>query len=247
MAFRRACVHNGRMIGRLGGTPERPAVFFDDAAQFRAWLERHHLEQAELWMGLNAAHVVPRGLTWADAVVEALCFGWIDSVSQRIDAASRRQRWTPRRARSTWSLVNVRHAERLIAEGRMTPAGLAAFAARQPERTGVYSFERPEGELRDDERAELEASSRAKGLVGGGSGLLPACGDGMAGRGQTPGDPGPPLGAGAGGQRVRPADPLAALRGRAGVGATASRDAGAGGARLTPGLHQYAVRHIIMP
>ena len=150
------------MIGRLGGTPEQPAVFFDDAAQFRAWLERHHQERAELWMGLNGAHVVPRGLTWADAVVEALCFGWIDSVSQRIDAASRRQRWTPRRARSTWSLVNVRHAERLIAEGRMTPAGLAAFAARQPERTGVYSFERPEGELRDDERAELEASSRAK-------------------------------------------------------------------------------------
>lgn len=128
--------------GRPGGTEERPAVFFADAAEFRAWLELHHATAAELWMGLNARHVTPRGLTWQEAVLEALCFGWIDSVSQNIDADARRQRWTPRRSGSVWSAVNVAHVERLVAEGRMHEAGLAAFERRRPDRTGVYSYER---------------------------------------------------------------------------------------------------------
>ncbi len=131
------------MIGTPGGTPERPATFFADAAQFRAWLEAHHDSAPELWMGLHKAHVADRGLTWDEAVPVALCFGWIDSVSQRIDDDSRRQRWTPRRKGSHWSNVNVAHVERLRAQGLMTPAGIAAYEARTPERTGVYSFENP--------------------------------------------------------------------------------------------------------
>lgn len=143
------------MIGREGGSPERPALFFADAAEFRAWLEAHHDTAPELWMGLNKAHVAPRGLTWQDAVPQALCFGWIDSVSQRIDEDTRRQRWTPRRAGSNWSLVNVGHVERLTAQGLMRPAGLAAFEARREQRTGVYSFEVPAGELSPQDAAAL--------------------------------------------------------------------------------------------
>lgn len=157
------------MIGRPGGTPERPALFFDDAGQFRAWLMEHHETAPELWMGLNRAHVTPRGLRWEDAVPQALCFGWIDSVSQRIDEDTRRQRWTPRRPRSNWSLVNVAHAERLIAEGLMMPAGLAAFEARSPERTGVYSFEAPPGELTSQDAAALAANPLAQAWWGGAS------------------------------------------------------------------------------
>ena len=71
-------------------------VFFRDAAEFRAWLEEHHDTETELWMELRRAHVADRGLTWAEAVPEALCFGWIDSVSLPIDEHARRQRWTPR-------------------------------------------------------------------------------------------------------------------------------------------------------
>src|SRR5690606_2101149 len=81
------------------------------------------------WMGLNRRHVEDRGLTWEDAVPEALAYGWIDSNAERIDDDRRRQRWTPRRKGSNWSVTNIAIAEDLIAQGRMTPSGLAAFAA----------------------------------------------------------------------------------------------------------------------
>ena len=149
------------MAGREGGTPERPARFFDGPEDFRAWLEEHHATADELWMGLHKKHVQPQGLTWAEAVREALCFGWIDSVSQRIDDDSRRQRWTPRRRGSIWSAVNVAHVERLLAEGRMHPAGIAAFEARTAERTAVYSFERPPDAFDAAQEQSLRASPAA--------------------------------------------------------------------------------------
>ncbi|MGK9220085.1 YdeI/OmpD-associated family protein [Microbacterium barkeri] len=112
-------------------------------------------------MGLRLAHVPDRGLTWGDAVIEALCFGWIDSVSQRIDDDSRRQRWTPRKRGSTWSRVNIAHVERLLAEGRMHPAGIAAFERRTEARTGTYSHENPEAELTAPLQAIVDASPGA--------------------------------------------------------------------------------------
>jgi uncharacterized protein YdeI (YjbR/CyaY-like superfamily) len=126
---------------REGGTPERPAVFFDGPEDFRAWLEEHHESADELWMGLSKKHVADRGLTWEQAVPEALCFGWIDSKVQRIDEDVVRQRWTPRRSTSVWSTVNLDLVERLTAEGRMRPMGLAAHALRKPERSGIYAYE----------------------------------------------------------------------------------------------------------
>jgi uncharacterized protein YdeI (YjbR/CyaY-like superfamily) len=151
--------------GTPGGTDERPAVFFRDAAEFRAWLERNHDTATELWMGLRLAHVPDRGLTWADAVIEALCFGWIDSVSQPIDGDSRRQRWTPRKAGSTWSKVNIAHVERLMAEGRMHPAGIAAFERRREDRSGTYSHENPEAELSPALQALIDASPAASAFL----------------------------------------------------------------------------------
>ncbi|MCO1338781.1 hypothetical protein BJH93_07750 [Kocuria polaris] len=147
--------------GTPGGTPERPALFFRDGAEFRAWLERHHDSESELWMGLKLAHVEDRGLTWKDAVPEALCFGWIDSVSQKIDADSRRQRWSPRKPGSTWSNVNIAHVERLMAEGRMHSAGIAAFERRTADRSGTYSHENPEADLTPDLQAIVDASPGA--------------------------------------------------------------------------------------
>lgn len=147
-------------IGMPGGSVERPALFFRDAAEFRAWLEANHETATELWMGLHKKHVADRGLTWEDAVPEALCFGWIDSVSQRIDEDSRRQRWTPRKASSIWSAVNIAHVERLTAQGRMRPAGLAAFERRTPERSGIYAYESGR-ELSDEQRARLLADPAA--------------------------------------------------------------------------------------
>ncbi len=150
------------MAARDGGTPERPAVFFDSPQDFRLWLEENHESATELWMGLNKKHVVPRGLTWEQAVEEALCFGWIDSKAQRIDEDTRRQRWTPRRPDGNWSSVNVALVERLTAEGRMRPAGLAAFERRRPAGQGGYAHEQ-DGEpvLPPEYAAQLAASPSA--------------------------------------------------------------------------------------
>lgn len=141
--------------------PERPAVFFADAAEFRIWLEQNHATATELWMGLYRKGDPLQGITWAEAVPEALCFGWIDSVSQRIDDRARRQRWTPRKPNSNWSEVNIAHVERLIAEGRMRPAGLAAYERRTDARSGVYSFER-RGELTAEQAAAIAADPAAQ-------------------------------------------------------------------------------------
>jgi uncharacterized protein YdeI (YjbR/CyaY-like superfamily) len=130
--------------GRLGGTPQRPARFFDSAAEFRSWLERHHESETELWMGLSKKHVTPRGLVWEAAVREALCFGWIDSVVQRLDDDAIRQRWTPRKQGSTWSRINLAAVEELTAAGLMTPMGLAAYEARIEDRQAIYAYEQAE-------------------------------------------------------------------------------------------------------
>jgi len=151
----------GRPIGRLGGSEERPAIFFTGPEEFSAWLEAHHGTVPELWMGLYKRHVEDRGLTWKRAVPEALAFGWIDSKSERIDDDARRQRWTPRRKGSTWSKVNIEIVERLLAEGRMAPAGMAVYEARRQDCTGTYSYETAVPELNSEHAALLAADARA--------------------------------------------------------------------------------------
>lgn len=119
--------------------------FFATAADFRSWLEKNHNRASELWIGYFKKSSNRVAMTYREAVDEALCFGWIDGLTKSIDATRYMQRFTPRRPGSNWSLVNVRNVARLKSAGRMHPAGLAAFAARTKEKTGVYSFEtRPE-------------------------------------------------------------------------------------------------------
>lgn len=160
-------VGRGRMArvsestGTPGGTAERPALFFADAAEFGRWLAAHHDTAPELWMGLWKRDSGRGGITWAEAVREALCWGWIDSRAERIDDEARRQRWTPRRKGSTWSAVNVRAVEELTAQGRMQPSGLAAFALRREDRTGTYSFEQPAAVLTPEQEAALAADPAA--------------------------------------------------------------------------------------
>lgn len=148
------------MVGTPGGTPEKPATFFASAEEFREWLEANHETATEFWMGLRKKHVPDRGLTWDDAVPEALCFGWIDSVAQRIDEDTTRQRWTPRKSSSVWSTVNIAHVARLVAESRMRAAGLAAYDKRKPERSGIYAYESG-GSLSESQRARLLADPAA--------------------------------------------------------------------------------------
>jgi uncharacterized protein YdeI (YjbR/CyaY-like superfamily) len=118
-------------------------IYFSSPAEFRAWLEVHHETETELEVGFyRKASGVP-SMTWSEAVDEALCFGWIDGVRHSVDDRRYRNRYTPRRRGSTWSVVNVRKVAALTEQGRMRPAGLRAFEARTDAKTGVYSFEQP--------------------------------------------------------------------------------------------------------
>jgi len=114
---------------------------FRTPAAFRAWLETHHASATELVIRLFKVHAAHRGITYKQALDEALCFGWIDGVVHRLDEDSFSQRYSPRQPRSTWSRRNIEHVERLKKAGRMAPAGLAAYAARAARRTGASSLE----------------------------------------------------------------------------------------------------------
>ncbi|HEV3048396.1 MAG TPA: YdeI/OmpD-associated family protein [Solirubrobacteraceae bacterium] len=106
---------------------EPPELLVASAHDWRAWLAAHHHEPAGVWLVLaKKGTVEPTSLTYEQALDEALCHGWIDGQVRRRDERTFRQRFTPRRKRSAWSKRNVGHVERLLAEGRMHPAGIAA-------------------------------------------------------------------------------------------------------------------------
>ncbi len=129
------------------------ALHFATAADFRRWLEQNHANTPELLLGFYKKASGKGGLTYPEAVDELLCFGWIDGVKRRVDDERYTHRITPRRSGSIWSLVNVRHVERLTKAGRMHAAGKTAFAARKADKTGIYSFEnRPQNLPRNYEK-----------------------------------------------------------------------------------------------
>jgi uncharacterized protein YdeI (YjbR/CyaY-like superfamily) len=135
--------------------------FFSTHEKFRQWLERHHDTASELWLGFYRLSARKKGITYAEAVDEALCFGWIDGIRKSIDDESYTNRFTPRKPKSNWSNINVKHMARLIADGRMHPAGLKAFEARDEKRTGIYSFENKPKTLPAAYEKKLKANKKA--------------------------------------------------------------------------------------
>jgi uncharacterized protein YdeI (YjbR/CyaY-like superfamily) len=137
-------------------------TFFATPVDFRAWLERHHESHSELIVGFHKRGSGRPSITWSEAVDQALCFGWIDGVRRSIDDTSYSIRFTPRKARSTWSAVNIRRMKELVDEGRVAPAGLDAFARRTDDRTAIYSYEqRKAAKLGPDHERRLRADARA--------------------------------------------------------------------------------------
>ena len=116
-------------------------VHFHAADEFRAWLTVNHATVTELQVGFYKKDSGRSGMTYKEAVDEALCFGWIDGIIRKIDAESFNHRFTPRKSGSIWSNLNVGHVERLTKAGKMHPAGTRAFEARQAAKVGIYSFE----------------------------------------------------------------------------------------------------------
>ena len=136
-------------------------VAFRSRQAFRAWLARHHADERELVVRCAKARPTPKGLTYAEALEEALCFGWIDGVRRSVDAESFSVRFSPRAPKSTWSAVNIRKVAELEAAGRMQPAGRAAFAARRARGSQRYSYESKPGALDPAFERELKRNRRA--------------------------------------------------------------------------------------
>jgi uncharacterized protein YdeI (YjbR/CyaY-like superfamily) len=136
-------------------------LFLTSTDELRDWFDANHATADELWLGYHKKATGRPTITWSDAVDEALCVGWIDSVRYSLDHERSAQRFTPRRKGSAWSAINVRKVAELTAQGRMRPAGLAAFEARDPDRTAIYSYEREGAALTDDEVGRLRADAAA--------------------------------------------------------------------------------------
>jgi uncharacterized protein YdeI (YjbR/CyaY-like superfamily) len=137
-------------------------IFFANAQAFRVWLEMHADSATELLVGFHKVGSSQPCMNWSESVDEALCFGWIDGRRTRIDDDTYSIRFTPRKASSIWSVVNIAKMGKLRNEGKMRPAGEAAFALRLEAKSGIYAHERSDmPELDDSERERFERNAAA--------------------------------------------------------------------------------------
>lgn len=128
-------------------------VFFKSPGEFRKWLQRNHGTETEVMVGFYKKESAKKGITYREALDEALCFGWIDGVRRKVDAESYTNRFSPRKPRSNWSAINITRVKELIETGRMAAPGLKAFEARDSARDAAHSQVR--------ETAAFDAASRA--------------------------------------------------------------------------------------
>ncbi|WP_122816112.1 YdeI/OmpD-associated family protein [Nocardioides pantholopis] len=146
-------------------TPELEELLVPDAAGWRAWLAEHHADRAGVWLTLTKKGGTATALGYQDAVLEALCFGWIDGQQRRRDEHASLIRMTPRRPRSAWSAVNVARVARLEAEGRMTDAGRAAVEAARADGRWDAAYAGPAtAEVPADLAAAVAADPRAQAM-----------------------------------------------------------------------------------
>jgi uncharacterized protein YdeI (YjbR/CyaY-like superfamily) len=143
--------------------PDRADVLvFSTAADFRAWLEEHHATDSEAWIGYYRRGVPKTSQTYDEAVDQALCFGWIDGITYRVDDEVTTNRFTPRRKGSYWSAINIAKVERLQAAGMMADAGMRAFDARDTSARAPYSYENRPSDLPAEMLARLSANDAAR-------------------------------------------------------------------------------------
>src|SRR3954465_6317392 len=136
--------------------------FFRSPEEFRRWLQVNHATATELWVGFYKKDSGNRSITWPQSVDEALCVGWIDGIRKRLDGDSYVIRFTPRKPASIWSAVNIKRMGARQAEGRVPPAGAAAFARRRDDKSAIYSYERRHtAELTDEHARRFQANAAA--------------------------------------------------------------------------------------
>jgi len=147
----------------MARTGEYPVLFFHDADAFYQWLDAHHADEAGVWVRLARKNSELKSLSQAEALDVALCYGWIDGQAKSHDDHSWLQKFTPRGKRSTWSKRNRENVERLIAEGRMQPAGFAAIEAAKQDGRWDRAYDSPStATVPEDLQAAFDASPAAK-------------------------------------------------------------------------------------
>jgi uncharacterized protein YdeI (YjbR/CyaY-like superfamily) len=135
--------------------PKTKPTFFAKPTDFRVWLEQHHAEFEDLWVGFYKRASGRPSITWPESVDCALCFGWIDGVRKSLGENSYMIRFTPRKPGSTWSAINIRRLEELAKTGLMHQAGLAAYAKRSDKKSAIYAYEQRQ-------TAQLDAASEKR-------------------------------------------------------------------------------------
>src|SRR5579871_3940968 len=136
-------------------------TFFPTPADLRQWFEANHATARELLVGFYKKGSGRPSITWPESVDEALCVGWIDGVRKSLDEHSYVIRFTPRKRSSVWSAVNVKRVGVLTEQGRMRPAGLTAFEARQENKSGIYSYEQRQARLAEPYEGMLREDAAA--------------------------------------------------------------------------------------
>ncbi len=136
-------------------------TFFSSRPAFRRWLQKHHADGRELWVGFYRKESCKGGVTYPQALDEALCFGWIDGLREALDDSSYTIRFTPRKSESIWSEVNTKRVNHLIKLGRMQAPGLAAFKARDLKKSRQYSYERNRSRFEAAHEKKFKANAKA--------------------------------------------------------------------------------------
>jgi len=136
---------------------------FRSPGEFRKWLAANHGESEGIWLRIFKKGSGEATVSYAEALDEAICFGWIDGQKQKHDDHSWRQRFTPRRAKSGWSKNNTKHAERLIAAGKMKPAGRAEVNAAKKDGRWKAAYDSPSNaKIPEDFLKALRRNTKAK-------------------------------------------------------------------------------------
>jgi uncharacterized protein YdeI (YjbR/CyaY-like superfamily) len=136
-------------------------TYFVSPSEFREWLSRNHDKASALWVGFHKKKSGKIGLTYPQALDDALCFGWIDDIRQRLDQDNYVIRFSPRKPRSIWSAINIKRVGELTRLGLMEPAGLNAFALRLPENQDRYSYEKGDRKFDEDYVTRFQANKKA--------------------------------------------------------------------------------------
>ena len=136
-------------------------IFFPTQFDFRLWLEENHEKATEIIVGYYKVGSGKSGMTWSESVDEALCFGWIDGVWRKIDEESYCNRFTPRKANSNWSAVNIAKVAELTEKGLMKSAGVAAFARRKESKSKIYAYENELKQFSEEFEKRFKANKKA--------------------------------------------------------------------------------------